>query len=191
MIRLVRNPRNLLWLLPMVVFLTAPLWKPPLSAFLAPRMTATPVKGSGPKVSQNFTMDSMAITLASQGQVTWVIHASRARTGKNDNEILMDDVQAVYAGGAGGEKMEITSRKGTYYISRRHLILEDNVVLQKPARGEEMLTDLLHYYDETKMVISPVEVEIKSPDFILRAGRMEYDLVASWYDFSNRVVVDF
>ncbi len=190
MIRLVRNQRNLLWLLPLVLFLTAPLWKPPVTAFLKPRVTATPVKGTGPGVSQNFTMDSVAITLASQGRVDWVIHASRARTGKNQNEILMVDVQAVYTGGD-GEKMEITSRKGTYHISRRHLILEDNVVLQKPARGEEMLTDLLHYYDDTKMVISPVEVEITSPDFTLRAGRMEYDLVASWYDFSDRVVVDF
>ncbi|WP_456385694.1 LPS export ABC transporter periplasmic protein LptC [Desulfolithobacter sp.] len=191
MILPVRNSRNLLWLLPLFLFLSAPLWKPSLASFLKPRVTATPVKGSGPGVSQNFTMDSVAITLASQGRMDWVIHAARARTGRNENEILMVDVQAVYTGGDSGEKMEITSRKGTYYISRRHLILEDNVVLQKPTRGEEVLTDLLHYYDETKMVISPVEVEITSPDFTLRAGRMEYDLVASWYDFSDRVEVNF
>ena len=34
---MLKNPRNLLWLIPLVLLVTSPLWKPALTDFLTPR----------------------------------------------------------------------------------------------------------------------------------------------------------
>jgi len=40
------------------------------------------------------------------------------------------------------------------------------------------------------MLVSPVDVDIKSPKFTLQAGRMDYDLATDGYEFSNGVTVE-
>jgi LPS export ABC transporter protein LptC len=71
----------------------------------------------------------------------------------------------------------------------QHLTLIDDVVIVKPLQHEEMHSDLLHYYDTTKMLVSPGDVEIKGPKFDLKAGRMVYEVSIGEYDFNNRVKV--
>ena len=71
----------------------------------------------------------------------------------------------------------------------QHLTLIDDVVIIKPLQYEEMYSDLLHYYDTTKMLISPGDVEIKGPKFNLKGGRMDYDVSTGGYDFNDRVEV--
>ena len=59
---MINNPRNLLWMLPLLLFATSPLWQPSVSAFLAPR------GGYNPKLAQpqdespiqNFVMEAVA-----------------------------------------------------------------------------------------------------------------------------------
>ena len=55
--------------------------------------------------------------------------------------------------------------------------------------AQELRTDILHYYDATKMAHSPVNVEIITDDFHLNAGSMDYDLSTDGYDFGGRVRV--
>jgi LPS export ABC transporter protein LptC len=137
---------------------------------------------------QHFIMDNIAITMATNGRVEWRIKAERAFTGKTDREIGMIEVDALYHGKE--EPVTITSRRGTYFLDQRHLILIDDVVVKKPKAHEVLFTDLLHYYDATKMLVSPVDVEIQTPKFTLQAGRMDYDLSTDGYEFSHGVVVE-
>ena len=55
-----------------------------------------------------------------------------------------------------------TSGPGTtcYLVAARELVLMDNVRISKPTQKEELRTDLLHYYDATKMAVCPGDVEI-------------------------------
>jgi len=181
--------RNLLWIVPLALLVTSPLWKPSAVAFLRPRggydahLAALAIHRG-----QNFVMDTITITLTSKGREEWTINAQRAFTGKTDKELGMIEVKALYQGKK--EPITISSNRGTYFIDQRHLILIDNVVIRKPKAGEELYTDLLHYYDATKMAVSPVDVDIKGPRFSLQAGRMDYDLSTDGYDFSNRVEVE-
>jgi LPS export ABC transporter protein LptC len=187
---MIRNPRNLLWLLPVILLVTSPLWQPPLSAFLQPRGDFTTAE---PEIfienRQNFLMDSVRIFLTSAGHPEWEIQAERAFTGKTDREIGMINVRAIYTGKA-REETVVTSDRGQYFIDDSHLILVDNVVIDKPVQNQKLFTDLLHYYDSTKMAVSPGDVEIQTPKFTLQAGRMDYDLSTDGYDFSNGVKVD-
>ncbi len=185
------SPRNLLWLVPLVCLLSAPLWLPPLNRFLAPRGGYDPRFG-GASVStpiQNFVMDSVSITLTSKGKEEWQIDAKQAYTGERDNEIEMVGVRAMYIG-TEREPTNVESERGLYLVEARELVLKDAVRIRKPTKQEELRTDLLHYYDATKMAVSPGPVEIITPDFHLKAGNMDYDLSTDGFDFGERVHVN-
>ena len=181
-----KNPRNLLWAIPLALFITSPLWKPAVASFLKPRGDFATTHST--IASQHFQMDGIAITLTSNGKEEWLITSERAQTGANDREILMEVVQAKYIGKE-RPPTNINSQRGQYFINDRHLILIDDVVIKKPLTNEVMYTDRLHYYDETKMAVSPDDVELQGPKFHLQAGRMDYDLSTNGYDFGDRVKV--
>lgn len=186
---MLHNSRNLLWLLPLLLLLTSPLWKPSLADFLRPRGGfTTPAVGLDDQQEQRFIMDQIAITMSSGGRLEWVINADEAFTRESDMDIGMVGVDATYSGGD-QEKTRITSAKGRYNVNEGHLILSENVLIDKPASHQQLLTDLLHYYNHRKVVVCPDKVELRGPDFTIRAGRLEYDLATHGYDFSNRVRV--
>jgi LPS export ABC transporter protein LptC len=186
-----KNPRNLLWLVPLVLFLTSPLWKPLLASYLKPRGGYEPISivDSEKVPSQSFIMDTITITMSNKGRVEWVVNAERAFTAQSDKEIGMIGVDALYTD-ISNDKTHITSSQGMYNVDERHLILMDNVVIRKPSANQEMFTDLMHYYDDRKMVVSPGDVKIKSPKYSIEAGRLDYNLASDAYDFSGRVKVD-
>jgi LPS export ABC transporter protein LptC len=188
---MIKNPRNLLWLMPVLLFVTSPLWKPALTSFLQPRGVYDPSVIRQPtEQQQSFVMDAITITMSSWGRVEWVINAKKAFTAKSDNEIGMIGVDALYTGDE-KEQVRIISDRGIYTVDESHLVLIDNVVVDRPVSQQKMYTDLLHYYSDKKMIISPGKVEIRGPDFTIRSGRLEYDLVSKGYDFSNRVICEF
>ncbi len=188
---MIKNPRNLLWLIPLALFVATPLWKPALTAFLKPRGGYDPlVVEEEREREQSFVMDALTITMSSWGRVDWEIQASQAFTGKTDKEIGMVDVDALYTGEK-NEQTRITSDRGLYNVNKGHLVLIDNVVVEKPVSRQTMYTQLLHYYNDDKRIVSPGDVEIKGPDFNIRAGRLDYDLISRNYDFSNRVICEF
>ncbi|MHB8790010.1 MAG: LPS export ABC transporter periplasmic protein LptC [Desulfobulbaceae bacterium] len=188
---MLHNPRNLLWLLPLLLFLTSPLWKPELTSFLRPR------GGHGvPEINlddsaeqQRFVMDAVKITMSSAGRVEWEITAEQAFTGESDKDIGLVGVDALYTG-ADQETTRITSVKGRYDIGESHLTLKEDVVVDKPLSRQKLLTDLLHYYNDRKVVFCPGKVELLGPDFRVRGGSLHYDLVSRGYDFGDRVRVE-
>ena len=188
---MLKNPRNLLWLIPLIFFVTSPLWIPGVRTFLKPRggfEPASVVPNPGQQ-KQQFIMDEITITMSSAGRVEWIINAERAYTIKSDKEIGMIEVDAVYTADE-DDKAHITSGRGKYNVDTKHLTLIDNVVIVKPTAQQEMYTDLLHYYNTKKMVVCPGDVELRGPDFTVEAGRLDYDLARHRYDFSGRVKVE-
>ena len=180
--------RNLLWLIPLVLFVTSPLWQPAVTDFLRPRGGFDSEAAQAVDKKQAFVMDRITITLDRSGRKEWKVEAERAFTGKTDRELDMVNVHAVYLDP--DQPITIDSRRGTYLIDGRHLILRKKVVVRKPRAREELRTELLHYYDAIRMVISPVPVRITGPRFTLTAGRMDYDLSTDGYDFGGRVKVE-
>ncbi|MCL1979690.1 MAG: LPS export ABC transporter periplasmic protein LptC, partial [Proteobacteria bacterium] len=175
---------------PALLFITSPLWRPPLIAFLAPR------GGYNPKLAQpqeetpvqNFVLETVAITMTTNGKEEWQIDAGRAYT-LDDHQIEMEAVSAMYIG-AEKEPINIESRKGLYSIDQRHLVLTDQVKVVKPLRNQVMLSERLEYDDAGKMLVSPGQVTIVAPGMKLSAGRMDYDFATEGFEFSNRVKVN-
>ncbi len=188
---MIKKKRNLLWIIPLALFLLSPAWKPVVTDFLKPQggfeTNRTVSKKS--KTEQAFEMDSVTIALTSNGKKQWRITAQKARTGASDQKIMMEMVKARYIG-TERPPTHIDSRKGIYFIDKRHLILSDNVVISRPESNEFLYTDLLHYYEVSKMVVSPGDIKLHGPRFRLQSGRMDYDMTTGGYDFSNRVKID-
>ncbi len=181
--------RNLLWIIPVSVIAASPLWKEYMAEFLKPRGGYDEVaQRAYQEQSQDFVMDDVVISFTTEGAQTWTIKAEQAQTGASDREIYMVNVDALYHK-KGESPINITSKNGTYHMDDQHLTLIDDVVIVKPLQYEEMYSDLLHYYDTTKMLVSPGDVEIKGPKFNLKGGRMDYDVSTGGYDFNNRVKV--
>ena len=189
---MIRNPRNLLWLLPLLLFATNPLWMPPVSAFLTPRGDYTPKAVQGKEDEspmQNFLMERVAITMTSKGMEEWQIDAERAFTGEREHEIEMEEVSAMYIG-TRKEPINIESRKGSYRVDTRQLVLSDHVKVVKPMKNQVMLSERLEYDDATKKLVSPGKVYIQAPDMRLDAGHMDYNFKTEGFDFTNRVKVN-
>lgn len=184
------NLRNLLWAGPLALFLTSPLWKGPVSSFLEPRGGYDAAAAAAyTQETQEFHMEDVTLTFTSDGQLTWIVKAAQARTGRTDREIDMLDVNAAYRK-QDDAPITVTSRKGKYQMDEKHLTLTEDVVLTKPLQQEQLHTDLLHYYDTNKLLVSPDKVRISSPDFQLYGGKMDYDLSTKAYDFGGRVQVE-
>lgn len=181
--------RNLLWLIPLGLILTSPLWQGPAKAFLKPRggYDATAQQAYTQK-EQRFVMKDVVLTFYSKGELTWTVKAKEARTGATDREIDMATVHAVYSK-KGDDPLTVTSTLGSYHLEDKHLTLIKDVVLVKPVQQEELRTDLLHYYDKSKMLVSPADVQIQSPAFDVQGGKMDYDVSTKAYDFGGRVHV--
>jgi LPS export ABC transporter protein LptC len=181
--------RNLLWLIPLGLLLSSPLWQGPAADFLKPRGGYdAAAEQAYSQERQDFVMENIVLVFYSKGQRTWTVKAAQARTGKTDREIDMAEVDALYSK-KDDDPITVTSRKGIYRMDEKHLTLIDDVVLVKPVQQEELRTELLHYYDADKLLVSPEQTRINSPSFQLRAGGMEYDLSNKGYDFGGRVHV--
>ena len=189
---MIRNPRNLLWMLPLLLFAVSPLWMPPVSAFLTPRggyTSKTTQSKDESSPMQNFVMEQVAITMTSKGMEEWQIDAERAFTGEREHEIEMEEVSAMYIG-TRKEPINIESRKGSYRVDTRQLILSDHVKVVKPMQNQVMLSERLEYDDATKKLVSPGKVFIQAPDMRLDAGHMDYNFKTEGFDFTNRVKVN-
>jgi len=188
---MIKNPRNLLWLLPLVLFATSPVWHPMLSRFLTQRggydlkLTQVPEEESP---MENFVMDRVAITMTSQGMAEWQIDAERAFTGTQEHEIDMEEVKARYIG-TKHDPINIQSHKGMYRIDTRFLVLSDKVKVDKPTEKQLLLSERLEYDDTTKKLVSPGKVYIQTPDMKINAGHMNYDSSTEDFDFTKRVKV--
>jgi LPS export ABC transporter protein LptC len=181
--------RNLLWIVPLGLMVSSPLWKGMAVEFLTPRGGYDAAEEQiFTEERQDFVMEDVVLTFTSKGELTWTVQTKQARTGKTDREIDMTAVHAEYSR-KDDDPITVTSRKGSYQMDEKHLTLINDVVLVKPVQQERLHTELLHYYDAEKMLISPAEVQINSPSFDLRGGEMKYDLSTKGYNFGGRVHV--
>lgn len=180
--------RTLIWLGPLVLLASSPLWLGPVGRFLEPRGGG---RAAAPRQSsplQNFSLSAVTITLTSKGRPEWRVNAVQAFTGEKDNEIELVEVRAESLDKS-KPPTHVESRRGLYQVTKRVLTLKEDVHMVKPTLDQELRTELMHYYDEEKKAVSPGEVEIESPGLRLKAGGMDYNFDKDSYDFKNRVRV--
>ncbi|MBU0961283.1 MAG: LPS export ABC transporter periplasmic protein LptC [Proteobacteria bacterium] len=180
------SSRTLVWLIPLALLLTFPLWRIPIAAFLSPRGGYDPSLAERPVDEHKFDMETVHITQSEQGKTSLEIVAEKAYTGGSVNEVRMDNVDAVVTGN-NAEQTFITARHGVLNKQEAVLTMIDEVVVIKPKDKMELYTDLLIYNDKTNMAHSPGKTRLVGDQITIRGNNLLFNTKTQSYDLGGRV----
>lgn len=178
--------RNTLWLVPLVLLISFPLWKIPLAAFLAPRgglEKATDVQaGKG----YNFAMTDIKILQSEQNQETARIRAALAHSTDIANVYVLEQVDADIIDDNGGIT-EVLAETGSFNADDKHLELNDNVVISNRVENYTMKTDLLYYNGIDRIVYSPGKSVLQGNGIVITGTSLHHDMNTGVYTIGGRV----
>jgi LPS export ABC transporter protein LptC len=188
---MMKDPRNLLWIGPLAVLLTLPLWKPLVSDFLSPERNKNTAPVPSLTNSRVFTRAEMAgvhFEQSKDGVEEWILTASRLYSIENDSNMQLEDVKALFFGTAGeNEETRIRSQKARYNADTKQLTLQGKVVVQN-QKGYEMQTESLEYIAVEKKISTTSPVHVKGNNIEVSGKRLLYDIVTGNYSLSGNVV---
>jgi len=180
------STRNLTWVIPVAVFLASPLWYGPVSRFLQPRGGFDTAFRKPQTEVHDFTMTGVFLIQSKEGKLAAEIKADEAYTGDVKTNYIMKNVDAVLYS-LTGEPTNIVSKKGIFYSEKEQLTLIDDVVVVKPRNNQRLYTDLLHYFDDTKIVDCPGNVRLVSDNVEVKGTSLHYDMNTQAYEITGRV----
>jgi LPS export ABC transporter protein LptC len=178
--------RNLIWFIPFLIFVSFPLWRIPVSAFLAPRGGYDPTLANRKLDNHNFTMEKVQITQSENGKISLEIVADRVYTGKTPNQIKMTAVDAIITS-ASNEQTFVTARKGKLDKVKSVLTLIDEVVLMKPKDKFELYSELIVYDKNSNILHSPGRTQVLGEKIDLTGKNLVFNTVTEAYDLDGRV----
>lgn len=180
--------RNTIWLVPLAIILTFPIWSVPVGNFLTPRQTTMNQRDNAEKPSHDFTMETVRILQNQNGIKTAVILADSARTDQKSDTLLMETVHADVFD-EDGNITTIVSKSGTYNTTTEILTLTEDVVVNKMKDKQFLYTDLLQYHSEKRTIHCPGKTRLEGEDVEINGGSLDYDIPTSSYAIGNRVHV--
>ena len=180
--------RNSVWLVPLIILLTFPLWKIPDGSFLTPRVIERKSDDQN-RAGHNFKMETVKILQNQNGQKTALIQARSANTEENKDILTLEKVEADLFD-ENGNVTHIVSKTGKYNTATEVLTLIDDVVINKIHDRQFLYTDLLHYNSNKRTVTCPGETRLVGEDVRIDGGSLHYDINTARYDIGGRVHVE-
>ncbi len=180
------NRRNLVWLIPMLLIITFPLWRLPVGSFLAPRVSEDSAITTMDEDRHDFVMQKVIIAQNQAGKKTAEIRSWQAYTGDKPEEYVLVSVDADLFDDQ-GNRVNVKAESGIYNTQTKHLILSTDVVVDRVAQNQQLYTDLLHYYDEKRLIDSPVATKMVAENATINGSSLHYDIVTGQYLIGGRV----
>jgi LPS export ABC transporter protein LptC len=184
------NRRNIVWQLPLLFLITFPLWKIPVGNFLAPRGGYDPEFSKKLSDKHNFVLDQVKISQTEDGKKTTDIQAKTALTGREPNDFILRQVNANLIG-ADGLITNVKAQHGLYNTETKRLKLTKKVVVHRPSDNYKLFTELLYYYNDTRMISCPGKTRILGETAEIKGSSLEYDIEQGSYVITGRVYCDF
>jgi len=180
------NRRSLVWLIPAVMILTFPVWRIPVASFLAPRGTEQSKITTPAEDEHDFVMKTVHIVQNQAGKKTAEIRASQAFTSDKPNEFVLGNVDADMFDEQ-GDIINIKAKTGLYNTETRHLVLSKNVVVNRVSENQRLYSELLHYYENERLIDSPGATRMMSDNADIKGSSLTYDVVSGQYRIGGRV----
>lgn len=188
---MLKDPRNLLWIIPLALLITVPLWKPFVVDFLNPMQAGRGPSGNGvpaAEARQTSEMTGIRFEQNKNGAKEWLLTADRLFSTASDADMRLEDVQALFFGAsAENEKMRIRSQKARYDAATRQITLQGGVVIQND-KGYEMQTESLEYLTAEKKIRTTSPVNIQGSNIKVSGNQLVYNTVTGEYSLTGNVV---
>jgi LPS export ABC transporter protein LptC len=188
---MLKDSRNLLWVIPLAALLTMPLWKPLAADFLSPerKKTVPPVTSlTNSRVLTRTEMDGVHFEQSKKGIREWILTASRLYSLENDSDMELENVSARFFGSTGSNReTDIRSQKARYNAETKQLSLQGKVVIHN-EKGYEMQTESLDYLTVEKKIRTTSAVNIKGNNIEVSGKRLLYDIMTGNYRLEGSVV---
>ena len=184
MIRL--NRRNLVWLIPVLMIVTFPVWQLPIASFLAPRGLEESDVTPGTEKEHDFVMQKVLITQNQAGEKTAEIRARQAFTSDEPDEFVLVEIDSDLFDDQ-GDMVNIKADSGIYNTQTKHLILNKNVIVSRDSQKQQLFTDLLHYFDDKRIIDSPVPTRMIAEGAEITGSSLRYDIVTGQFLVGGRV----
>ncbi|MEA2085167.1 MAG: LPS export ABC transporter periplasmic protein LptC [Thermodesulfobacteriota bacterium] len=176
-------------LLPLLLLVSAPLWRDGIANFLKPRGEFDLKGKSGSAPTRLFTMEEVRLSQSTKGIKEWDIKAAKVYSHGADSGIRIDGVEAVFYDKK-KPSADISSGKATYDEKKQILTLVDDVHLVT-RDGHELRTEILRYLAKFQKVKTAAKVRLSGEDFDIRGNSLFYDLKTGAFRVGGRVYCDY
>jgi len=180
------NRRNLLWLIPVGLIITFPLWRLPLTSFLEPRGGFDPNFGKQDQTVHNFVMEKVIILQNQLGRKTAEIRADQALTTDVPNEFILLVVDADLFDEQ-GDLVNVKAKTGIYNTDTRQLTLRRSVHVTRVSQDQHLYSEEIFYYDNNRTIKSPGHTRLVGKNIEIEGESLDYDIVTMQYQVGGRV----
>ena len=182
--------RNILWLLPVILLLSWPIWGGAFTRVLLPRggLAAHLAVPQATTTGAGFSMEGVSFSQLKNGVRDWQIQAKQLYSGEDQDKMQLVAVEAQVFKNA-QRRFVITGQEGEYNSKKKILTMRNSVKVQA-ENGMLIQSDNLSYDDKTRKIRSMSPVQVTGKGMELRGKGMTYDMQKDSYDVSGRVKVD-
>ena len=188
---MLKDPRNLLWIVPLAALVSMPLWKPFAADFLSPerKETGPPAPSlTNPRVLSTSEMNGVQFEQSKNGTKEWLLTASRLYSTEGNSDMQLEDVKALFFGPAGeNEETHIKSQKARYDAETKQITLLGEVIIQN-NKGYEIQTDSLEYLADENKIRTTSAVNIQGSNIAVSGNKLLYDIPTGNYSVAGNVV---
>ncbi|MBC8208763.1 MAG: LPS export ABC transporter periplasmic protein LptC [Desulfobulbaceae bacterium] len=180
--------RNLIWLIPLSIIITFPLWRPPVAAFLSPTYDHPATTPHKQNLNHDFILDQIRVIASDKKTGRSEITARQAVT-VAPGQLELTEVTALLPSSNENpdDLLHISAQSGRYNQDNGLLILRDQAQVINPADGYKLESDLLHYSESQQTLISPVAIRFQGQGVLIKGSSLSYDLATGHYQIGGRV----
>jgi LPS export ABC transporter protein LptC len=180
--------RNFLWIFPLILFVTGPVWKPFVVAFLSPPKGFSPAQ-TIERATGGFSMTGVTVTRSAKGAPESILSAEKVESGRwDENDYSMEQVDALLFE-QGKLKAHVISGEGYYDVSQKILTLIDDVSVTVQDEYE-LTTQALRYLLPYKIVKTGADILFESRNMRIQGTGMRYNFATGDYRVGGRVHFD-
>ncbi len=185
--------KNLFWFIPLLILLTYPLWQQYVADFLRPADDIN-VSVEGAEAGRYLTMKGVAFSQCNKGRREWRINASSLYSEKEEKDLRLESVRAVFFNEAGsdgepGKATNIRSSRARYEKAKQLLTLNDDVVVIT-ASGYELRTETLYYREDLRRMSAFSGVAVTGKGLSLTGREMAYELDSQYLVVDGQVTAE-
>jgi LPS export ABC transporter protein LptC len=180
--------RNSIWLFPLLVIVSGPLWWSTAGNLLKPRGSFDAPAPQPSTQMKTFVMEQVVLVQNRDGRDEFVLKAARVNSGIHEDLLELEKIE-VRLVDSDGRPTVLTGGEAFYNTDQQIITIIDNVHVRTPD-GQEMRTEALRYLTKYRKIKTAEDVWLVDEKVRVAGGNMFYDLVDGNFRVGGGVRVD-